>query len=181
MRRASLPPTASGRGPGQRSRPPVPEPPVSSRNNTLNGAALGDHLAEGARRTLESMHVFEAAQDFERVVFASDPAAGLRTIIAIHSTKLGPAVGGCRIHASAIKSCLHHVFRDTALSGRRVAIQGAGKVGYSLAGLLSGEGAEVVVADTDVDNLGRAVRDYGVDAVPPARILESECDVLAPC
>jgi leucine dehydrogenase len=235
------------------------------------------------------MRVFEAAQDFERVVFATDPAAGLRSIIAIHSTTLGPAVGGCRIQpypdedaalrdvlrlaesmtwkaaaagldlgggksviiadpvrdktepllrafgrvvdslggryitsvdvgsstddldeirketqwvvgaspfnggsgdpspmtargvVAAIRSCLHSAFRDASLHGRRVAIQGAGKVGYSLAGLLSSQGAEVVVADTDVDNLGRAVRDFAVETLPPEAILEAECDVLAPC
>jgi leucine dehydrogenase len=33
----------------------------------------------------------------EQVVFCSDEASGLKAIIAIHSTKLGPAVGGCRL------------------------------------------------------------------------------------
>ena len=33
----------------------------------------------------------------ERVVFAHDAATGLRAIIAVHSTKLGPAAGGCRM------------------------------------------------------------------------------------
>ena len=33
----------------------------------------------------------------EQVVFCSDEASGLKAIIAIHSSKLGPAVGGCRM------------------------------------------------------------------------------------
>src|SRR5205807_3536519 len=33
---------------------------------------------------------------YERVVFGSDESAGYRGIIAIHSTRLGPAVGGTR-------------------------------------------------------------------------------------
>ncbi len=37
--------------------------------------------------------------DHEEVVFCVDRALGLRAIIAIHSTKLGPAVGGCRFMA----------------------------------------------------------------------------------
>lgn len=32
----------------------------------------------------------------ERVLFCSDPASGLHAIIALHSTRLGPAAGGCR-------------------------------------------------------------------------------------
>jgi leucine dehydrogenase len=35
--------------------------------------------------------------DHERVVFGSDASTGLRAIIALHSTALGPAAGGCRI------------------------------------------------------------------------------------
>ena len=37
----------------------------------------------------------------EQVVFAHDPASGLRAIIAIHDTTLGPALGGCRIWSYA--------------------------------------------------------------------------------
>jgi leucine dehydrogenase len=235
------------------------------------------------------MGVFDRANYFERVVFATDPAAGLRTIIAIHSTRLGPALGGCRIQPYtdedaaltdvlrlaesmtwkaaaagldlgggksviiadpardkteallrafgrvvdslggryitsvdvgsttedldvmrrettrvvgvsefsggsgdpspitaqgvlvAMRSCLHHIFRDTTFRGRRVAIQGAGKVGHSLAGLCVAEGAVVIVADTNLDNVARAVADFDVETCPPEQILEVECDVLAPC
>ena len=35
--------------------------------------------------------------DHEQVVFCSDDASGLKAIIAVHSTKLGAAVGGCRL------------------------------------------------------------------------------------
>jgi leucine dehydrogenase len=45
------------------------------------------------------MKVFESV-DFashEQVVFAGDPSAGMRAVIAVHSTALGPAIGGCRI------------------------------------------------------------------------------------
>jgi len=45
------------------------------------------------------MSVFEAPEfdDHEEVVFINEPAAGLRGIIAIHDTTLGPALGGCRM------------------------------------------------------------------------------------
>jgi leucine dehydrogenase len=35
--------------------------------------------------------------DHEQVVFARDAAAGLRAIVAVHSSALGPAFGGCRM------------------------------------------------------------------------------------
>jgi valine dehydrogenase (NAD+) len=37
----------------------------------------------------------------EQVVFCSDPESGLRAIIAIHSTALGPALGGTRFYPYA--------------------------------------------------------------------------------
>ena len=45
------------------------------------------------------MSVF-GAQDFdghEQVVFVNEPSLGLRAIIAVHNTHLGPALGGCRM------------------------------------------------------------------------------------
>ena len=35
--------------------------------------------------------------DHEQVLFARDVTAGLRAIVAVHSTALGPAFGGCRM------------------------------------------------------------------------------------
>ena len=45
------------------------------------------------------MSVFEAPEydQHEEVVFVNEPEAGLRAIIAIHNTTLGPALGGCRM------------------------------------------------------------------------------------
>jgi len=34
----------------------------------------------------------------EQVLFGNDPKSGLQTIIAIHSTALGPALGGTRFY-----------------------------------------------------------------------------------
>lgn len=36
-------------------------------------------------------------RDFEQVTFCNDEKTGLQAIIAVHSTALGPAVGGCRM------------------------------------------------------------------------------------
>jgi leucine dehydrogenase len=45
------------------------------------------------------MNVFEqmTAMEHEQVVFCHDKATGLKAIIGIHDTTLGPALGGCRI------------------------------------------------------------------------------------
>ncbi|MBU2971889.1 amino acid dehydrogenase [Pseudoalteromonas sp. C2R02] len=45
------------------------------------------------------MTVFNQVEfdNHEQVVFCSDKESGLKAIIAVHNTKLGPAVGGCRL------------------------------------------------------------------------------------
>jgi len=45
------------------------------------------------------MSVFDhpSFDNHEKVLFATDPASGLKAIVAVHSTVRGPAVGGCRM------------------------------------------------------------------------------------
>ncbi len=80
-----------------------------------------------------------------------------------------------------IKACTLEVFGDPSLKGRTVALQGVGKVGYALCGHLVDEGAQVTIGDIDVDNLARAVSDFGVDTVPLEAIHKVEADIFAPC
>ena len=42
-------------------------------------------------------NLFDKMAEHEQVVFCNDPSTGLRAIIAIHNTTLGPALGGCRM------------------------------------------------------------------------------------
>jgi leucine dehydrogenase len=60
-------------------------------------------------------------------------------------------------------------------------LQGVGKVGHALCGYLVGEGADVTIADIDVDNLAKAVADYGVQTTQLDKIHAFEADILAPC
>jgi leucine dehydrogenase len=48
----------------------------------------------------EAVQVFEklAEYRYEQLVFCHDKATGLRAVIAIHDTTLGPALGGCRMY-----------------------------------------------------------------------------------
>ena len=231
----------------------------------------------------------ELAREYEEVVFFHDPPTGLRAIVAIHSTTLGPSLGGTRFYpfeseqealrdvlrlargmtykaAAAgldlgggkaiiigdpkrIKSeellraygrfietlggryitaedigtnrddmdmirretryvtgvspelggsgdpspvtaygvflgmtaCAEEAWQEHRLEGRRVAVQGVGKVGYHVVKHLVEAKASVVVSDVDVDAVGRVVRDFGVDTAEPDKIHAQECDIFAPC
>jgi leucine dehydrogenase len=237
------------------------------------------------------MSVFDRVEDeYEEIVFFHDPPTGLRAIIAIHSTTLGPALGGTRFYpfqseedalhdvlrlargmtykaAAAgldlgggkaviigdpkrikneellraygrfietlggryitaedigtnrddmdiirretryvtgvapelggsgdpspvtaygvylgMVACAEEAWQEHTLEGRRVAVQGVGKVGYHLVKhLVEDGGASVVVSDVDVDLVARAVRDFGVETAEPDKIHAQECDIFAPC
>ena len=71
---------------------------------------------------------------------------------------------------------------DASLKGRTVAIQGLGSVGYHLARYVKDEGAaKIFGADIDPEAIAIARDELGVEIVPPGEILETECDILAPC
>lgn len=89
------------------------------------------------------------------------------------STALGVFTG--------IRAALAHRLGATDLQGVRVAIQGLGHVGFSLAQMLKNAGAEVLASDINPVNLTRAVAELGVIPVASEKILCEDVDVLAPC
>jgi leucine dehydrogenase len=237
------------------------------------------------------MGVFErmAKDGHEQVIFCYDKATGLKTIIAIHDTTLGPALGGCRMwpypteeealedafrlsrgmtYKSAasgqnhgggkaviwgnprtdkneelfrafgkfiqtlggrfvtgtdvgtdkadfvfsrmespylvalpeeyggsgdsaiitafgvwkgIKAAAMHVFGSDSLKGKRVAVQGVGKVGYHVVEHLVDEGAIVTLTDVVAENVKRAQEAFPkVAAVAPDTIFDVDCDIFSP-
>jgi leucine dehydrogenase len=230
-----------------------------------------------------------AADDYEQVVLCHDRASGLRAIIAIHSTRLGPALGGTRFYPYAdedaalndvlrlakgmtyksaaagldlgggkavilgdpataktealmriyarfvdtlggryitaedvgttqadmdlirrettfvtgvsrslggsgdpsaataygvlhgMKAVAKHLWGATELEGRHVVVAGVGKVGYALVRHLVEERARVSVTDVATEAIERAVRDFGVEALPVEKAHAAPCDVYSPC
>ncbi|QBG34399.1 Leu/Phe/Val dehydrogenase [Litorilituus sediminis] len=76
--------------------------------------------------------------DHEQVVFCSDKASGLKAIIAVHSTKLGAAVGGCRMwdYASDEEALVDVLRLSKGMTYKN-----------ALAGLSMGGGKSVIIGD----------------------------------
>jgi len=64
-----------------------------------------------------------------------------------------------------MQAAAQHVFGSDDLTGRHIAIQGMGSVGYALCRYLKEAGAHLVVADVNAGAVARAVRDFGAEAV----------------
>lgn len=84
------------------------------------------------------------------------------------------------VHGS-MRAVADHLWGDPSLQGRTVAIQGVGKVGAPLAERVAAEGARVLIADIDTEDVKTVAARIDAEIVDPDRILEVNCDILAPC
>jgi valine dehydrogenase (NAD+) len=96
--------------------------------------------------------VFDRNSGHEQVVYCSDNATGLRAIIAIHSTALGPALGGTRFYP--------YPSEDDALGDVLDLARGMAYKA-SLAGLDLGGGKAVIIGDPDQIKSEALLRAYG--------------------
>ena len=96
--------------------------------------------------------VFELGNEHEQVVFCNDHATGLRAIIAIHSTALGPALGGTRFYPYASTD---DAITDVLNLSRGMSYKAA------LAGLDLGGGKAVILGDPAQLKNEALLRAYG--------------------
>lgn len=82
---------------------------------------------------------------------------------------------------AAIRSVAVHLDGRCDLTGLSVAVQGLGKVGGALVGLLRAEGCNIIVSDVREDLAHDFANQFGAKQVSPMAILTQSCDVLAPC
>jgi valine dehydrogenase (NAD+) len=98
------------------------------------------------------MGVFGDSLGHEQVVHCEDRASGLKAIIAIYSTALGPALGGTRFYPYATEEDALH---DVLNLSRAMAYKAA------CAGLDLGGGKAVIIGDPERDKTEALLRAYG--------------------
>ena len=92
-------------------------------------------------------------QAHEQVIFCSNSETGLKGIIAIHSTTLGPALGGCRMRPyQTEEQALEDVLRLSEAMSYKAA----------LAGLQLGGGKSVIIADPEKDKNPELLWSFGL-------------------
>lgn len=88
----------------------------------------------------------------EMVVLGTDPETGLRAIVAIHSTALGPALGGTRMYPYPSEE---EALRDALRLSEGMSLKSAA------AGLDLGGGKAVIIGDPARDKTRALLREYG--------------------
>ncbi len=79
-----------------------------------------------------------------------------------------------------MKACARETWGTDSLRGKRVAMQGFGKVASHTAQHLLEEDAQVVVTDVYAGALNKA-RDMGLEVVATEEIYDVQCDIFSPC
>jgi glutamate dehydrogenase/leucine dehydrogenase len=90
--------------------------------------------------------------EYEQFVVCHDPGAGLRAIIALHSTVLGPALGGTRFYPYRSED---QAIEDVLRLARGMTYKSAA------AGLALGGGKAVILGDPATTKSERLLRSYG--------------------
>src|ERR671933_1890342 len=121
--------------------PPVePAPVVESEESRLREG--------GGVRIFEKLSEYR----YEQLVFCHDKSTGLRAIIAIHDTTLGPALGGCRMWP-------YETEEEAVVDALRLARGMTYKAAAS--GLNLGGGKSVILGDPDNDKSEALFRSFG--------------------
>src|ERR1700691_3701065 len=159
----------SGSGPGVFGIPLIPEIPRQWRQradpgvtvvtsvfassagpNSEGGTGVPQQSGAGVARPREALPAVPTGH--EQVVFCQDPPTGLRAIIAIYSTALGPSLGGTRFYPYPSEDA---ALADVLNLAKAMAYKNA------LAGLDHGGGKAVIIGDPHRLKSEALLRAYG--------------------
>ena len=112
--------------------------------------------------------IFSQDAGHEQVVFCQDAASGLKAIIGVYSTALGPALGGTRFYPYPTED---QALQDVLNLSRGMAYKNA------LAGLDLGGGKAVIIGDPRTDKTEALLRAYGRAVASLSGRYITACDV----
>jgi leucine dehydrogenase len=81
----------------------------------------------------------------------------------------------------AMQAAAKYRWGSDDLRGKRVAIQGCGNVGYSLARELHEAGASLIASDVDSARMNRVVEEFDATPATPESIYAAAAEIFAPC
>ena len=116
---------------------------------------MSSRVGEGETTQMRILKLAEYR--YEQVVFCHDKSTGLRAIIVIHDTRLGPALGGCRMYPYASED---EAVTDALRLARGMTYKAAAS------GLNLGGGKSVIIGRPDKDRSEALFRSFGRSIEP---------------
>jgi leucine dehydrogenase len=151
---------------------------LSAENRPDLFRSFGDFVHTLNGRYITAMDVGSTVDDMTHILERTPYVIGARGPGRIdEDPSPSTARGVFRAIEAAVKFKLH---RDNC-SGLRIAIQGAGHVGFILAKLCVDNGMQVFISDINADATKRAADALGVTVVAADKIETVDCDIYAPC
>lgn len=80
-----------------------------------------------------------------------------------------------------MKASAKEVYGQESLAGKKVLVEGVGKVGKYLVEYLAKENAQVLVSDINEKALQDASKNYGAEVVKPEDVISTPMDIYSPC
>jgi|TARA_B110000902_G_scaffold57066_1_gene66646 leucine dehydrogenase len=117
-------------------------------------------------------------KDMEYVKMSTDSVAGLPESMGGGGDPSPVTAYGTYI---GMKASAKKAYGSDSLKGKKIAIQGIGKVGMHLVELITKEGGIVSVSDINEGSLKHAVAEYGATVVNGDDIYGLDVDIFAPC
>ncbi len=117
-------------------------------------------------------------KDMEYVAMETDHVVGLPEIMGGGGDPSPVTAYGVYM---GIKASAKKAYGNDSLAGKKIAVQGAGKVGLHLIEMLHKDGAIITVADIFENGPKIAAEKYKATIVKPNDIFEQDVDIFAPC
>lgn len=140
--------------------------------------AFGHFVCALGGRFITGTDVGTTAQDF---VFAAEEGKNFVALPEAYGGSGDSSVITAFGVWKGLKACAKHLWGNDSLQGKKIAIQGVGKVGSHLMDYLAEEGVEMTITDINPDFIARALAKHpSVNVVKPEEIFDTECDVFSP-
>jgi leucine dehydrogenase len=151
-------------------------PPMGKREAVFR--SLGRFIQSLGGRYIATEDVGSYMRDMEHLSLETDHVTGLP--VAMGGSGDPSPVTAFGVY-QAMRACAEQAFGAPSLRGKRVAVQGLGKVGSTLLPLLAKEGASLVLADIREGVAEGAGSEFSAAVVSPDAIYDEECDIFSPC
>jgi leucine dehydrogenase len=80
-----------------------------------------------------------------------------------------------------MKASAKVAYGNDSLAGKKVMVEGIGKVGHYLVSLLAKENAKIYISDINEEALAKTSKEFGATVIDVDKVYDTEVDIYAPC